>query len=221
MGNLERGDDSEPRWPGYLGRHYEQGRVLCLAHVARSADEDREAKRPVLRRTNREIAHACRAWRAAGRTPSTDRDFLEAIRRAYQAQLPETDRWKRHFRSLVEDHLGLDRTHVAWANFAKCRVPVDCERDVRPVMLACRPLYPVEDLVSAIRPRVVLSCVLDAADGGALVASWGSGHTRPLVFTWHGRTGKNLQGEPMREWAPRAGRQARESRPQSGTRPSL
>lgn len=81
MGNLDSGDGSEPRWPGYLGRHYEEGRVLCLAHVARSANGDREARGYVLRRTNREIADACRAWREAGRRPSTDDELLETIRR--------------------------------------------------------------------------------------------------------------------------------------------
>jgi hypothetical protein len=78
-------------------------------------------------------------------------------------------------------------------------------------MLACRRQYPIEDLVSAIRPRVVLSCVLHAVAGGELVARWGIGHSGPLVFTWQGRTGQNAQGERIQDWAPKVAQQVRES----------
>ena len=70
------------------------------------------------------MVNAHRRWLQRGRSRDEDRTYLEAVRGAYEDALPHWSRWKRHFRSLVQDYLGISRTDIAWANLAKCRVAI-------------------------------------------------------------------------------------------------
>ena len=207
-----RVDGNEVRWPGYLGRGYqERVGVLCVGAVHREARPEDETGNSVKQRTNAELVNAHRRW-ARGRSPDEDSVYLEAVRRAYEDALPHWSRWKRHFLSLVQDHLGMSRTDIAWTNLAKCRVAIHRGNKTRTAWRQLTPLCqqefsPVGQLVEAIRPGLVLTCVLNAKTGGGIVSSWKSESSSPLVFSWQGQSGHDRHNtDPSRrrldEWAP-------------------
>jgi hypothetical protein len=219
-----RVDGNELRWPGYVGRRWEPGRgVLCVGAVHREADPTKHVG-PTITRTNRELNEATRAWQSRGRSPHGDETYLRAIQDAYVDALPTWDRWNRHFRPLVEDHLRMAREEIAWTNLAKCRVSIDRgagERaaEQKVIRLCQQRFVPIADLVAALRPAAVLCCVLKAIPGGGIVESWDSSAWSPRVFTWFGLTGHDRHNtDPHRrdfsEWAPEAAAmiRARQSR---------
>jgi hypothetical protein len=203
-----RVDGNELRWPGYLGRHYREERgVLVVGAVHKEASPANEQRQPVIARTNAMLVEATRRWRATGRGPAADAAYLAAIRTAYEEALPAWKRWQRHFRPLVEDHLGLDHTQVAYANLAKCRVPLS--RSESKVTKLCQRAFPMTQLVEAIRPQAALVAVLHAGAGGNIVSTWRSAHADPVVVSWFGRTGHDQHNtDPHRrkfeDWAPEA-----------------
>ena len=208
-----RVDGNEVRWPGYLGAGYREGTgILCVGAVHREARPEDEARDSVTRRTNAELVNAHRRWVQRGRSQDEDRDYLAAVRVAYEDALPRWARW-RHFRLLVEDHLGMSRREIAWTNLAKCRVAIHRGSSVRRAeakltRLCQREFAPVSKLVDAIRPGLVLCCVLHADD---IVSSWDSPSASPPVYCWHGKTGHDLNNtDPNRrslaEWAPEMAR---------------
>ncbi len=212
-----RVDGNEVRWPGYLGEGYREGTgILCVGAVHREARPEEEARDSVTRRTNAELVNAHRRWVQRGRSRDEDRDYLAAVRAAYECALPRWDRWKDHFRTLVEVHLGMSRREIAWTNLAKCRVPIHRGNRIRTaeaklIRLCQRDFAPVTELVEAIRPGLVLCCVLHAPSGGDIVSSWDSSSASPLVYCWQGRTGHDLHNrDPQRrrlaEWAPEMAR---------------
>ena len=186
--------------------------VLCVGAVHREARPEDEARNPVSRRTNRELIDAHRTWVQHGRSPEGDRVYLERVRRAYEDALPQWNRWKRHFRWLVQDCLGLNRTEIAWTNLAKCRVAIHLGNRIRTseaklTRLCQREFAPVSELVEAIRPGLVLTCVLHAGRCGDIVSSWDSASMSPLVFPWQGQSGHDRHNTApgarrLREWAP-------------------
>jgi hypothetical protein len=129
---------------------------------------------------------------------------LAAVRSAYEEALPAWNVWK-GFARLVERELSLDVTQIAYANLAKCRVPI--ERSPDPLVRLCQRQFPVAQLVDAIQPAVVLTCVLTARRGGPFI--WDSEDARPFVLAWHGRNGTDAGGRPMATWVPEAGRTLR------------
>ena len=210
---MGRVDGNEVRWPGYLGRGYRDGvGVLCVGAVHREGSLEDEAGDSVIRRTNAQLVSAHRRWVRCGRSRNEDHVYLEAVRRAYEDALPHWDRWKRHFRSLVEDYLGMDRIDIAWANLAKCRVAIHLGNKIRTAeakltKLCQQEFSPVSRLIDAIRPAIVLTCVLNAKGGGKIVSSWESESASPLVFSWQGRTGHDrhntdLNRRKLKKWAP-------------------
>lgn len=198
-------DGNELRWPGYLGRDYEFGKgLLCVAHAHRQPTAEKECGDRVLRETNTRLIAATRAWKEAGvRSETTDQIYLQEVRAAYETGLLHWDRWSA-FAGVVADELGLDVTHVAFANLAKCRVPI--ERSPDRLVRLCQRQFPVHRLVDAIRPVAVLTCVLPARRGGTVVARWDTDNAAPWVVAWHGRRGVDAEGRPMSEWVPEAGR---------------
>ncbi len=211
---IGRVDGNEVRWPGYLGRGYrERVGVLCVGAVHREARPEDEARNSVIRRTNTQMVNAHRRWLQRGRSRDEDRTYLEAVRGAYEDALPHWSRWKRHFRSLVQDYLGISRTDIAWANLAKCRVAIHLGSRIRTAeakltRLCQQEFSPVSQLVDAIRPGLVLTCVLHAKVGGGIVSSWESRSTSPIVFSWQGQSGHDRHNtdpdaRQLREWAPR------------------
>lgn len=207
-----RVDGNEVRWPGYLGKNYEPGRsVLCVGAVHREATAELVAGDPVIADTNRELVDVSRRWLGRGRSAENDHQYLDGLRSAYVRALPSWSRWKRHFRPLVEDYLEMDRTQIAYANLAKCRVSIDRgarQRAAEAVLTRlCQRAYPMADLLDAIRPVAVLVAVLQARPGGDIVTTWSSPAWAPLVYAWQGQSGHDRHNtapgaRPLREWAP-------------------
>ena len=210
---VERVDGNELRWPGYLGCNYREGfGILCVGHVHREGRPSDEANDPVIRKTNAELVRAHRCWLYRGRSAVEDLLYLDAVRKAYADGLPSWSRWRRHFRTLVQDYLRMNVTGIAWTNLAKCRVAIhrgnkqrSAEADL--TRLCQREFAPVGALVEAIRPALVLCCVLNAKPDGGIVSSWDSPSASPLVFTWQGQSGHDRHNrDPRRrkliEWAP-------------------
>lgn len=205
-----RVDGNELRWPGYLGREYQEGAgVLCVAAVHREARPEEEAGTPV-GATNAQLIAAHRRWLSEGRSAEEDALFLESIRQTYVDALPHWRRWTRHFRTLVEHHLGLKRTEIAWTNLAKCRLAVhrgNRSAETELTRLCQMEFAPMAELIEAIRPELVLVAVLNATSGGGIVSTWNSPSTSPLVYSWHGQSGHDRHNrDPRRrklsEWAP-------------------
>ena len=212
-----RVDGNEVRWPGYLGEAYREGTgILCVGAVHREARPEDEASDSAMRRTNAALVNAHRRWVQRGRSRDEDRDYLAAVRVAYEDALPRWARWRRHFRSLVEDYLGMSRREIVWTNLAKCRVAIHRGSRVRGAeakltRLCQREFAPVSKLVDAIRPGLVLCCVLRAPGGGDIVSSWDSPPASPLVYCWQGQSGHDLHNtDPnarrLAEWAPEMAR---------------
>ena len=208
-----RVDGNEVRWPGYLGRDYREGvGVLCVAAVHREARPEEEAPGTAVGRTNAALVEAHRRWLRQGRSQGEDSRFLESVRDAYEEALPHWSRWNRHFRALVQDYLGMSRSGIAWTNLAKCRVAIHLGGQTRTAEATLQPFCqrdfaPVSELVEAIRPALVLACVLNARQGGGIVSSWASPSASPLVFSWQGQSGhdrhnRDPQARRLSEWAP-------------------
>jgi hypothetical protein len=170
-----------------------------------------ERESAVVAETNAELAATAREWLAAGRSGDTDAHYLARLQDAYVRALPSWSRWNRHFRVLVEDYLRMDRTQIAWANLARCRVSIDRGSKQRAAEASltrlCQRQFPMSGLVDAIRPVAVLVAVLQARPGGDIVSSWKSPSCSPLVFAWQGQSGHDRHNtardaRPLREWAP-------------------
>ena len=208
-----RVDGNEVRWPGYLGRNYRKGvGILCVGAVHREARLTDDANNSVIKRTNAELVRAHRHWLRRGRSQVEDLAYLEAIRIAYADALPHWSRWRRHFRTLVQDYLGMSMADVAWTNLAKCRVAIHLgnkqrSAEARLTRLCQREFVPIRELIEAICPALVLTCVLNAKPNGDIVSSWDSPSVSPLVFSWQGQSGHDRHNrDPLRrklsEWAP-------------------
>lgn len=104
-----RVDGNDLRWPGYLGRDYEPASgVLCVGAVHREGNPANRDDGSVAERTDAELVAGARKWLTTGRSPTSDAGYLESLRSSYQQALPTWSRWQRHYRTLVEDYLGLD-----------------------------------------------------------------------------------------------------------------
>jgi hypothetical protein len=193
------------RWPGYLGRRYGQlATVLCVGHV-HATDWEQTARVP--------LEKSLRRWLSSGRSQSSDTAYLESVREVFEWWLPTWRRWS-HFRALV-DKLQLDVQDIAWTNLAKCRVSREANPDG--VVRVCQSAFPIREVVEALRPEAVLSCVKNAYEGGPIVTTWRSANLpRPLVFTWDGRRGTDRDGRLLRVWTDDAVRQIGDRRRQRG-----
>jgi hypothetical protein len=154
--------DPDLRWPGYLGRDYSSGRVLCVATVHRDFETNGAGTQ-----VRADIVDATRGLR--DRTIS-DGDYLASVRRGYEAGLLK---W------IVGGNLGValgaldvPLTAIAYVNAARCQYPED--RDHLPdkaakqaakaagdkvkaaVLKLCWTAYPITRLVEILDPRVVV-----------------------------------------------------------------
>jgi len=214
-----RVDGNDLRWPGYLGRDYEPASgVLCVGAVHREGNPANRDDGSVAERTDAELVAGAREWLTTGRSPTSDAGYLESLRSSYQQALPTWSRWQRHYRTLVEDYLGLDIGQIAWANLAKCRVAIDrgsAQRSAEGKLTRlCQRQFPAADLIEVLRPAAVLVAVLRARPGGGIVTSWGSESCAPLVFAWQGQSGHDRHNTApgarrLAEWAPEAAAQIR------------
>jgi hypothetical protein len=131
--------------------------------------------------------------------------YLETVREVFEWWLPTWTRWKPFRR--VFDRLGDDISQIAWTNFAKCRVPE--QRNVlyqnpSAVVAFCQRDYPITEVVEAIRPIAVLTCVKNAYEGGPIIRTWRTSSVEPLVFTWHGLHGTDRSGRLIGVWSAEA-----------------
>ena len=202
-----RQDGNDLRWPGYLGRRYDQRRgVLCVGHVHRERTGAKLAGADA--KVEPLLVDAARRWLTLGRSPENDASYLAAVQDAFEEWIPSWSRWSSGFKRVVEDELGMDHTQIGFTNLAKCRYPLEGSPPIK-LFVHCQETFPVQRLVEAIRPRAVLCGVLQADETGQIVSTWKSQHAQPLVFTWHGRQNTDLRGRRLAEWAPEAGRRIR------------
>jgi hypothetical protein len=216
-----RVDGLDLRWPGYLGRNYHESQgILCVGAVHLEVPLAELESNPEGFRSDQTQVEAVRTWLTEGRSSGTDEIFLERMRTAYEGVggLPRWQRWRRHFRSLVCDHLGMDETKVAWTNLAKCKCAIHLGSTQRAaqanLVRLCQQEFPVRDLVEAIRPVAVLVSVLNAKANGPIVSTWRSASCDPLVFTWQGQSGHDRHNtdpnaRKFRDWTPDAAAQIR------------
>lgn len=204
-----RQEGNDLRWAGYLGQRYdERNGVLCVGHVHRERTGSELTR--VDARAERLLVDAARGWLSLGRSRENDASYLAAVRAAFELWIPIWTRWSRGFKAVVEGELGMDLTQIAWTNLAKCRYPL---RGSPPneLLAHCQRTFPIQDVVDAIRPKVVLCCVLRAHEEGTIVKTWNSQHAQPLVFTWNGRNSTDDRGRRLAVWAPEAGRRIRQA----------
>lgn len=127
---------NELRWPGYLGRNYVERRgVLCVGHVHRERVGVEEPD-VVHTEATAALVDSARVWLSSGRSACADAKYIASVRDEYEAWLPTWPRWYQH-RDLL-DGLGMDVTQIAWANLAKCRVPIDDKKAVDRVTSLCQ-----------------------------------------------------------------------------------
>lgn len=98
--------------------------------------------------------------------------------------------------------LQLGVEDIAWTNLAKCRVSREASPD--DVVRFCQAEYPIREVIGAIRPATVLTCVKNAYEGGPIVETWRSASARPLVFTWDSRRGTDREGRRLQVWTDEA-----------------
>jgi hypothetical protein len=195
-GGAPAGVDRDPatavRWPGYIGKEYVEGHgVLCVAQVHREGHAKAEKLDDQI---SLKLVDVVSRWKQG---QVDDVTFLLEARSAYRYWIPLWTRWKQHFKYLVEDLLGLTVDEIAYANLAKCMVPIETSPDE--VVRFCQGDFPVCDLVEAVKPRAVLCCRVDAYEGGPTIKTWCTDE----VYTWDGRHGTNRAGDKLNVWGPR------------------
>jgi hypothetical protein len=153
-------------------------------------------------RARNEMQSALRAWINADRSDVADSAYLESVRSVFEWWLPTWTRWKPFGR--VIGLLGDTVRDIAWTNFAKCRVPEQRSKTYRnpsKVVNYCQGDYPISEVVEAIRPVAVLTCVKNAYEGGGIVRAWRTANAAPVVFTWHGLHGTDRVGRRIGVWS--------------------
>lgn len=166
--------------------------MLCLAAVGRQPPQ----YTPDQARDYAEMGRVHRTWLEAGRSEDADTDFLERHREYYEVALPTWPRWNNVYRTFVEADLGMDVTQISFGNLAKCRAN---EADTELLARVCQQVFPVSELVAALRPIAVVVAMLNAR---GIVRSWQGNSHQPLVWTFQGRNGKGQDGRRFAEWGP-------------------
>ena len=201
-----RVEGNDVRLPGYLGRNYQPGGVLCVASVSREPSPEDENKKLVIKRTNANLYELTREWIREGRSTGNDSRYLTSVRLCYEEALPNWSRWRRHFKTLVEDYLRLNASEIAWTNLAKCRVPIHLgtkaqQAEARLTSLCQREFIPMRDIVEILKPDLVLVSVLHAGRSGNIIEGWDVKNHSPLVYSWQGRNGRSPTDDKLHEWA--------------------
>lgn len=153
--------DPDLRWPGYLGRSYAPGGVLCVATVHRDFESNGAGSG-----VRGDIAGGTRAWKA-GR--ATDSEYLECVRRGYEAGLRKWVVGGNFGTALAA--LGVAVESIAYVNAARCQYPENLDH-LDPEMKAqvraagtktkaallklCQRDYPIRGLVDMLIPSVLL-----------------------------------------------------------------
>lgn len=220
IGELDPGRrlDADLRWPGYLGRDYRSGGVLCVATVHR--DFETNGAGPGVR------AGIVEATRGLRDRILSDVEYLNLVRRGYEAGLAK---W------VVGGHLGrtlgalgVPLSAIAYVNAARCQVPENwshlpdkaarsaakatCNQIKEAVLCRCWVDYPVTNLVAMLRPSFVLFANAPTFDRASMSKELG-GVATACIHAWQGAAGTLLRplevaGELyppktlLAEWAP-------------------
>ena len=214
---IDRVDGNDLRLPGYLGRNYRPGGILCVAAVSREPSLQDEEDSPPIARTNASLFKLTRRWIRRGRSRESDSRYVRSMRLCYEEALPIWTRWKRHFRTLIEDHLKLGISDIAYTNLAKCRVPIDKgtqarQAESRLTRLCQSEFIPMREIVDIVQPAAVLVSVLGAGRNGDIVESWDGERSSPLVYAWQGQSGHDRHNtdptaRKLSDWAPEMARE--------------
>ena len=214
-----RVDGNDIRLPGYLGRSYQPGGILCVAAVSREPSLEHQEKNPANARTDATLFKLTRKWIKDGRSRTSDERYLNSVRSYYEDALPTWDRWRRHFRTLVEEYLEMGVSDVAYTNLAKCRVSIDQGAQVRRAeatltRLCQREFIPMRRIVDIVEPVVILVAVLNAGRNGDIVESWDGQRCSPLVYAWQGQSGHDRhntdpRARKLHDWAPDMAKEVR------------
>lgn len=213
--------DSDLRWPGYLGREYRPGGVLCVAMVHR--DFESNGAGPEVRA---DIVEGTRGLR--DRT-ITDTEYLERVRSGYEAGLAKWVVGGSLGKTL--DALSVPLTSVAYVNAARCQVPENwshlpdkadrkeakatCNKIKEKVLKLCWADYPITRIVGLLRPSFVLFAnapTYKRYDRAAPTSEL-TGVASACIHAWKEPAGTLLrplhvgdlthpEGTPLQDWAP-------------------
>lgn len=153
--------DPDLRWPGYLGRSYRKGGVLCIATVHRDFESNGAGAS-----VRADIAGGTRAWKSGA---IGDSEYLETVRSGYEVGL---QRWAvgGNFGTALAA-LEVPIESIAYVNAARCQYPEKVDhldsvarvevraagaRTKAALLKLCQRDYPVGQLVDMLTPSVVL-----------------------------------------------------------------
>lgn len=155
-------DASDVRWPGYLGRNYAPGGVLCVATVHRDF-----ASAGVGVAIRDRLVSGTRQWKAGG---IDDEAYLAAVRDGYEAGLRQWTVGNNIGAAL--QCIGTDIQSICYVNAARCQYPeiepkapaAEAKRTKAALVHFCLSTFPIEDLVGLLQAAVVLFTNVAAYD---------------------------------------------------------
>jgi hypothetical protein len=147
-------DAVDVRWPGYLGRSYKPGGVLCVAMVHRDF-----ASAGVGVAVRDRLVAATRHWKAH---QIDDEAYLRAVREVYETGLPKWTVGGNIGAALR--HLNIDVKFICYVNAARCQypeiepkaTPAGAKRTKNALVQLCLSSFPIEQLATRIGASVVL-----------------------------------------------------------------
>lgn len=157
-------DDTQLRWPGYLGRDYRDGGVLCVANVHRDF-----ASGGAGTAVRDGIVDSTRRWKDGD---LDDAGYLNAARSAYVRGLRAWTVGGRLGNAL--EILDAPIEAIAYTNAAKCQFPETEPKIPKAgaiktgLIRLCVAQNPLTDLVGLLRPAVVLVTAVNAWDASGL-----------------------------------------------------
>jgi len=169
------------KWPGYLGPHYQDGRVLIVGAVHNGA----ELFTPEIEK----LARIARDWR---RGAVSDEYYLSAVRWAYEQSRTTWEKntvW-RNLRILREE-LGINFQQTAFTNLAKCLLPPGENTDA--LFLKCNNHFPLHDLIRRLKPLAVF--IAKSSEKSRKVFTQYRG--LPLIYQFHNLNGLNERNEKL------------------------
>ena len=169
--------NSELRWPGYVGSHFESScqRILCVAQI-HSARE--------LNRTLGHLQGSMHQWMAG---KLSDEAFFRKLQESYQSAIAEWGPWTKTFTKILGPS-AIDQTNIAYTNFAKCWQDPNVTRTSKlySAMKCCEREFPIARLVRLLRAEIVVEITSDPKGNGG-VRDWGVSEQDVLMLKGRGQ----------------------------------
>jgi hypothetical protein len=192
--------DATLRYPGYFGKHYENGRILLIGAVHNG--------NALFTESFRSVEDATSVWRSTARLPSPDSDdnYLDRLRSGYGAAMPAWGPLRRFGNVLEVLNLGL--SSAVYMNVAKCwsyprkpsTIGAGKQDDLLMEFCSVESAYDIGRLVGLLDPLQIYVSARNVYDAVALWSNWVIARERVWVFD--GNTGDLFQGnEHQRELA--------------------